>query len=99
MAKPNLKSVRLSDEALHIVENHQGVGFNEKFELLVMEYHWSVKKREDQLEELEKKIKVREDHLHELDNQTYRMAKIITSAKEIEKMLDSLKDQVSNVSH
>jgi len=98
MAKPNNKSIRLSNEVLSIVESSPGNGFNEKFENLVIEYHKTIPKRQQLLEEIEKKIENSRKHLDDLNNKTYVMSKIIASSEQIKNMLESLRTQISNVS-
>ncbi len=87
MAKPNLKSVRMSDEVLQIVENFQGEGFNQKFENIVLHFHKSEPARQKQLKELDKFIKEQEARLAELRNQ-------IRAAFEVANTLKSMQRQV-----
>lgn len=98
MARPNMKSVRLSDEALAIVESAPGEGFNDKFERLIFDYSNSIPSRKLILENIDKRIKIQADHLRDLQDKTLTMSKIVTSAEQIKNMMDNLKNQVARVS-
>ena len=57
MKKTNAKSVRMTDEVFLAIEAYPGVGFNEKFENLVIDYLKSVPEREAYIEALDIRIK------------------------------------------
>jgi len=98
LARPNLKSVRLSDEALEIVNSAPGEGFNDKFEKLIFEYKKSIPKRKKILENLEKDIQLNKKHLRELQEKTLEMSKIVTSIKQVDSALENLRNNILNVS-
>lgn len=63
MAKDNRKCLRLSDEAVEIIEKCLGDNFSEKFESLVYQYNKMIPEREKRLRDLEKEIKQCEKRL------------------------------------
>lgn len=66
MKKNNLKSVRISDEVLSVVESYQGEGFNQKFENLVIDFKKSRSEREAYLAQLDETIACRKSELKSL---------------------------------
>lgn len=76
MAKNNLKSVRLSDDVLSIVESYEGNGFNQKFENLVIDFKKTLPEREAYKESLDSMIQQYIDKLELLKssiNKTERL--------------------------
>lgn len=56
MKKRNSKSIRLSDEILHYIENYEGTGFNEKFENIILFCMRSEADLKNRIEDLEMQI-------------------------------------------
>ncbi|OCZ50841.1 hypothetical protein [Dehalobacter sp. TeCB1] len=79
MAKPNLKSVRMSDLVLNTVNQVKGDGFNEKFENLVTEFYYTIPKREEKLKNIEKSIKEKEAALNHLQSEIANIIKLAQS--------------------
>lgn len=81
--KPNLKSVRLSDEVLEFIQNFEGDGFNQKFENLVlfcMKEEASIKERiaflDEQLSNRQKLL----DKLRRLEIESERASRLLGSS-------------------
>jgi septal ring factor EnvC (AmiA/AmiB activator) len=102
MAKNNLKSVRMSDETLSIVLNYKnGTGFNEKFENLVNEFDKSVPDRKKKLDKIEADIKKKQKELEEIEKKIYLMKDLQFNLENLKnKILDveKLSDKIKNVS-
>jgi septal ring factor EnvC (AmiA/AmiB activator) len=102
MAKNNLKSVRMSDETLSIVLNYKnGTGFNEKFENLVNEFDKSVPDRKKKLDKIETDIKKKQKELEEIEKKIYLMKDLQFNLETLKnKILDveKLSDKIKNVS-
>lgn len=56
MAKGNIKTVRLSDELLEMIESQAGENFTAKFEALVTRCMWELPKKERELHLLQQRI-------------------------------------------
>lgn len=87
MAKNNLKSVRISDEILNVVESCKGEGFNQKFENLVIDFKKTLPEREAYLESLNSNIEQKIMKLEQLKKSIDRAEQIKSG---IEKLLESL---------
>lgn len=95
MAKPNLKSVRMSDEVLQIVEKFEGEGFNQKFENIVLYFAKTEPERQCRIAELNKHIKHLEQRDKELTQQiakkmdmAFVLAEIANKVKKVEQLAD-----------
>ena len=95
MARPNGKSVRLSNEALAIVEKAPGEGFNDKFEKLIFAYHNTISSRQKKLDILKQEIIEQQTKLEELKLQTGTWWEITSKMHEVERNVDDLKMFVS----
>jgi len=74
--KNNLKSVRLSDEILEIVQSYRGEGFNEKFENLVIDFKKSLPEHEAYKAALDENIKHQKEMLWALQAKIKKAEKI-----------------------
>lgn len=95
MARPNMKSVRLSDQALAIVNDAPGAGFNDKFERLIIEYSNSINSRKLILENLEKQIERQRNNLNDLKNESRKWEKIIDKMESINVIIKGISQDVS----
>jgi len=74
--KNNLKSVRLSDEILDIVQSYRGEGFNEKFENLVIDFKKFLPEHEAYKAALDENIKKQKETLWALQTKIQKAEKI-----------------------
>lgn len=82
--KSNLKSVRISDEVMTYILNFDGVGFNQKFENLVLFCMAQEKQKRELLASLDRDISkkyVRLNALRQLESQVTRMSYMITDTE------------------
>lgn len=56
-SKPNIRSIRFSDELAELIDRQAGNSFTEKFENLVTRCVWELPQKEAELEQVEEKIR------------------------------------------
>lgn len=55
-SKPNIRSIRFSDELAELIDRQAGNTFTEKFENLVTRCVWELPQKEAELERLEREL-------------------------------------------
>lgn len=98
MARPNAKSVRLSDEALAIVEGAEGKGFNDKFENLIFAYKKTIPQRQAQLEAINKRIEKKKKELETLQAQESKVRSLVIDLEVIANLIPRVAKSLNNVS-
>ncbi len=83
--KPNIRSIRFSDELAELIDRQAGNTFMEKFENLVIRCVWELPQREAELEEVQKQIRHEEKRLAELRK---RREKLDQAISDIQRRLD-----------
>ena len=61
--KPNIRSIRFSDELAELIDRQAGNTFTEKFENLVTRCVWELPQREEELEKVQKQVRQEEKRL------------------------------------
>lgn len=79
--KSNLKSVRLSDDLIELIEQQVGTTFTAKLENLVTRCVWELPRKEEEIKYLEKEIENRRSDLRQLSER----------ARKYEQALDNMK--------
>lgn len=83
--KPNIRSIRFSDELAELIDRQIGNTFTEKFENLVTRCVWELPQREAELKEVQKQIRQEEKRLADLRKRRIVLDQTIQS---IQKSLD-----------
>ena len=83
--KPNIRSIRFSDELAEPIDRQAGNTFTEKFENLVTRCVRELPQREAELEEVQKQIRREEKRLTELRK---RREKLDQAISDIQRRLD-----------
>jgi predicted nucleic acid-binding Zn-ribbon protein len=83
--KPNIRSIRFSDELAELIDRQMGNTFTEKFENLVTRCVWELPQREAELKEVQKQIRQEEKRLADLRKRRTVLDQTIQS---IQKRLD-----------
>ena len=83
--KPNIRSIRFSDELAELIDRQAGNTFTEKFENLVTRCGWELPQKEAELKEVQKKVRQEEKRLAELRKRRTVLDQTIQS---IQKSLD-----------
>jgi len=79
--KSNLKSVRLSDDLIELIERQVGDTFTAKLENLVTRCVWELPRKEEEIKQLEERIESRRSDLRQLSER----------ARSYEQALDNMK--------
>lgn len=83
--KPNIRSIRFSDELAELIDRQVGNTFTEKFENLVTRCVWELPQREAELKEVQKQVRQEEKRLADLRKRRTVLDQTIQS---IQKRLD-----------
>ena len=83
--KPNIRSIRVSDELAELIDRQIGNTFTEKFENLVTRCVWELPQREAELKEVQKQVRQEEKRLADLRKRRIVLDQTIQS---IQKSLD-----------
>ena len=83
--KPNIRSIRFSDELAELIDRQMGNTFTEKFENLVTRCVWELPQREAELKEVQKQVRQEEKRLADLRKRRTVLDQTIQS---IQKRLD-----------
>ena len=83
--KPNIRSIRFSDELAELIDRQAGNTFTEKFENLVTRCVWELPQKEAELKEVQKKVRQEEKRLAELRK---RREKLDQAISDIQRRLD-----------
>ena len=71
--KSNLKSIRLSDDLIELIEQQAGATFTAKLENLVTRCVWELPEKERQLESIKEQIKKKQQMMAEASSRYARM--------------------------
>ena len=83
--KPNIRSIRFSDELAELIDRQAGNTFTEKFENLVTRCVWELPQKEAKLKEVQKQVRQEEKRLAELRK---RREKLDQAISDIQRKLD-----------
>lgn len=83
--KPNIRSIRFSDELAELIDRQVGNTFTEKFENLVTRCVWELPQKEAELKEVQKQVRQEEKRLADLRKRRTVLDQTIQS---IQKSLD-----------
>ena len=83
--KPNIRSIRFSDEMAELIDRQAGNTFTEKFENLVTRCVWELPQKEAKLKEVQKQVRQEEKRLAELRK---RREKLDQAISDIQRKLD-----------
>lgn len=92
--KPNIRSVRFSDELVELIDRQIGNNFTEKLENLITRCVWELPQREAGLKRVEEDIRREQKHLAELQKKRTKLDQVMQSVqrnldfqlKELEKL-------------
>lgn len=90
--KPNIRSLRYSDEIADMIERQVGENFSQKFENLVTRAFYEVPAAETELADLKKQIEVKRFKLKQLTKKVHDMEQL---TRDIEWRLKNLAEALS----
>ena len=79
MKKPNIRSIRFSDETAELIDRQQGDNFTQKFENLITRCIWELPAREQKLVELERLIEEKRKQLQQMSQQAGELGETLNS--------------------
>ena len=92
--KPNIRSIRFSDELAGLIDRQAGNTFTEKFENLVTRCVWELPQREAELEQVQERIQQERKQLAELRKRRETLDRVIRS---IQRSLDYQLKELENL--
>lgn len=92
--KPNIRSIRFSDELAELIDRQVGSTFTKKFENLVTRCVWELPQKEAELARLEQEIRQERKRLTELRKKRTKLDQIIFS---IQQNLDQQLNALNNM--
>jgi len=79
--KSNLKSVRLSDDLIELIERQVGDTFTAKLENLVTRCVWELPRKEEEIKQLEERIESRKSDLRQLSERARSYEQALNNMK------------------
>ena len=79
MAKNNIRSIRMSDRVVEIIEAQQGENFTAKFENLVIRCMWELPDKEKQLDRLNEQIQEKREELLKLSSKAINYSRQLST--------------------
>lgn len=86
-SKSNIRSIRISDDMLELIEQQAGNNFTEKWENLVTRCIWELPNKETELKRLEEQIRKKQQQMTEASS---RYAKMINQLGPLEQKMYQL---------
>ena len=80
--KPNIRSIRFSDELAELIDRQVGNSFTEKFEGLITRCVWELPQKEAELERIQKDIQQEQERLSELRKQWAKLSQVMWSIQQ-----------------
>ena len=75
--KPNIRSIRMSDQVMEFINDQLGDNFNAKFEAMVLRCMWELPAKEEQLKRLEQQITQKRKQLYDMSAQAGKLESTI----------------------
>ncbi len=75
--KPNIRSIRMSDQVMEFINDQLGDNFNAKFEAMVLRCMWELPAKEEQLKQLEQQITQKRKQLYDMSAQAGKLGATI----------------------
>ena len=83
--KPNIRSIRFSDDLAELIDRQAGKSFTEKFEGLITQCVWELPQKEAELKRLAAEIQQEQKRLAELRKQRMKLERVM---QDIQRSLD-----------
>ena len=80
--KPNIRSIRFSDELAELIDRQAGNTFTEKFENLVTRCVWELPQKEEELKQIQKYIQNERKRLADLKKRRETLDRTIRSIQQ-----------------
>lgn len=80
--KPNIRSIRFSDELAELIDRQAGNSFTEKFEGLITRCVWELPQKEAELKRIQKEIQQERKRLADLRKRREKLDRVIQSIQQ-----------------
>lgn len=80
--KPNIRSIRFSDELAELIDRQVGSSFTAKFEALVTRCVWELPQKEAELKRVQERIQQERKRLAELQKRREKLDRVIKSIQQ-----------------
>lgn len=80
--KPNIRSIRFSDELAELIDRQAGNTFTEKFENLVTRCVWELPQKEAELKQVQERIQQERKRLADLQKRREKLDRVIGSIQQ-----------------
>lgn len=90
--KNNIRSIRFSDEMIEMIESQAGETFTAKFEALVTRCMWELPRKEQELEQLQRRIELEKENYKFVQKEVSRMRNTVRG---LNFTLDSMTRQIN----
>ena len=81
-SKPNIRSIRFSDELAELIERQVGNSFTEKFENLITRCVWELPQKEAELKQVQERIQQGRKRLADLQKRREKLDRVIGSIQQ-----------------
>ena len=96
-AKPNIRSIRMSDQVMEFINAQVGDNFNAKFEAMVLRGMWELPAKEEELKRLEQRIVQERKKLYDMSIQAGKLGATINQLfPQVQRLEQSIAKEVHN---
>lgn len=95
--KPNIRSIRFSDELAELIDRQAGDTFTAKFEALITRCVWELPQKETELEELQDQIRLKQKRLYDLQDAVKELQQMERDIKHLQRSLDGIMKRAETV--
>ena len=88
--KPNIRSIRFSDELAELIDRQAGNTFTEKFENLVTRCVWELPQKEEELKRLQEQISLKQKRLYDLEDTVQKLQQMERDIKHLQRSLNDI---------
>lgn len=88
--KPNIRSIRFSDELAELIDRQVGNSFTEKFENLVTRCVWELPQKEEELKRLQEQISLKQKRLYDLEDTVQKLQQMERDIKHLQRSLNNI---------
>ncbi|MCM1235876.1 MAG: hypothetical protein NC489_37770 [Ruminococcus flavefaciens] len=95
--KPNIRSIRFSDELAELIDRQVGNSFTEKFEGLITRCVWELPQKEAELKNIQERISRERQRLYDLQNAVKELKLLERDIQAARGYLDSIEKRTKAV--
>lgn len=88
--KPNIRSIRFSDELAELIDQQAGDTFTAKFEALVTRCIWELPQKKEELQRLQEQISLKRKQLYDLQDAIQKLQQMERDIKYLQQSLSGI---------